>query len=48
MQNIDGVVARSIQNPEWVANNGDDTDSGALRNAWGGIGRTANAVDDTF
>jgi hypothetical protein len=24
MQDIDGVVARSVENPEWIANNGDD------------------------
>jgi hypothetical protein len=48
MQNIDGIVARSVENLEWVTNNGNDTDSGALRNAWGSIGRTANAIDDIF
>jgi hypothetical protein len=48
MQNIDGIVPRSVENPVWVANNGNDTDSGALRNARGSIGRTANAVNDIF
>jgi hypothetical protein len=48
MQDIDGIVARSVENLEWVANNGNDTDSGALRNARGSIGRAANAVDDAF
>ena len=48
MQNIDGIVARSIENLEWVTNNGNDTDLRALRNAWGSIGRTANAVDGIF
>jgi hypothetical protein len=48
MQNIDGIVAGPVENLEWVTNNGNDTDSGALRDAWGSIGRTANTVDDTF
>jgi hypothetical protein len=46
MQDIDCIFAHPIKNLEWVANDGNDTDLGALRDAWSSVGRTANAVDD--
>src|ERR1700720_2479043 len=46
MQNIDGVLAHPIENTERVANDRDDADLGALRDARSSFGRTANAIDD--
>jgi len=48
MQNIDCISAHPVKNPEWVANDGNDTDLGALRDAWSSFRRAANAVDDIF
>jgi len=33
MQNINGVAARPVKDPEWIAHDCGDTDLGALRDA---------------
>ena len=46
MQDIDCLAAYSVKNSEWIANDCNDTNVGALRDTWGGFGRAANTVDD--
>jgi hypothetical protein len=46
MQNIDCVIAHSVENPEWVANDCNDADIGALGDARSRFRCAANAVDD--
>jgi hypothetical protein len=46
MQYIDGVVAHSVKNPEWIPNNRNDADVRALRDARNRFGCMANAVNN--
>jgi hypothetical protein len=46
MQNLDGVAAWPIKNPERVSNNSDGPYLRTLRDTWCGIGSAANAFDD--
>lgn len=48
MQNIDCIGVYPVKNPEWIANDGNDADLGALRDARTSFGHTANAFDDIF
>jgi hypothetical protein len=46
MQNIDGVAAHPVENPEWIANDCSDSDLRALRDSRSSFGCTANAIDN--
>jgi hypothetical protein len=46
MQDIDYLAPCSVKDTEWVANDCNDTNVGALRYARGGFGYTANAVNN--
>jgi hypothetical protein len=48
MQNIDCIVAHPVKNPEWIANDGNDADLRALREARSSFRQAANALDDMF
>src|SRR5258708_15534524 len=46
MQDIDRVVAHPVKNPEWITDDRNYTDLGALRDPRRGFGQTANAIDN--
>ena len=46
MQNIDGIVAQPVEDPERVANDRNHADLRALRDARSGFWDTANAVNN--
>ena len=46
VQDIDRVLAHTIENPERITHDGDDTNSGSLRNFWRRFGSAAYAGDD--
>jgi hypothetical protein len=46
MQNIDGVVAHPVENPEWIAHGRRNPDVGALRDTRSSVRGLANAVDN--
>jgi hypothetical protein len=46
MQDVDCVAAHPVKDPEGIADDCDHTNMGALRDARGSFGRSANAIDD--
>jgi hypothetical protein len=46
MQNVDCVAAHPVKDPKGIADDCDHTNMGALRDARGSFGRSANAVDN--
>jgi hypothetical protein len=46
MKDIDCVLADPVKNPKWIANNGDDADLRALRNARSSPGCVADAINN--
>ena len=46
MQDIDGVVAYTVEDPEWIANDRSNANLRALRDVWSRLGCAANAVNN--